>query len=117
MTTAPDEAVTFEFDGHTYTHRFGHVTVRQAVVIKERTKDELHPAGRSVMQWLDGIQEMDPMSLACLLWVIKGDAGEVCDPTTLDFDMLDFMFAIGLRMKEGQPEADADPTTAEVEPV
>jgi hypothetical protein len=106
------DAVTFEWDGKTYTHEFGAVTVKQAVVIKDRTKDEVYPAGRSIAAWMDGILEMDAMCVACLLWVIKGNAGEPCDPSQLDFPILDFLIAVGVRTVNDEPtdEVAPDPT-------
>lgn len=72
-----------QWDGHDYQYDPRAIDVKTAMVIKDRT-------GWGMRTWEKQIDDGDPLALQLLLWAIKGQNDEPCDPSQLNFSMSDF---------------------------
>ena len=51
------------------------VSLKQAFVIKDTTKDDQHPGGRNIAAWNVGIKNCEPSSMRALLWLMYAQNG------------------------------------------
>jgi hypothetical protein len=71
------------------------VTITQAFVIKDATKDENYPAGRSLLAWQNGLNEVEPLCVRGLYWLMLQQEGTKVPILALDdFPVLEFSNAV-----------------------
>lgn len=85
-----------EWQGRTYEFDMNAITVSQAYVIKNHTKDpDSFPSGRGLKDFEKGWKEGDPACLQALYWTMLGQNGENVEIRNVDFPVGLYMDAIG----------------------
>jgi hypothetical protein len=101
--------------GKDYSYDPSGVTVAEAVLIKNHT-------GYGLVSWERACRDADPQAIQALLWLIKRRNGEVCEPASLDFDVIAFLAAYGEAVQaendrkaadEGKADSPGDGSTPE----
>ena len=110
-----------DWEGRTYAFDMEAITIRQAYVIKNHTKDpDEFPSGRGLKDFEQGWRNGDPAFLQALYWVMLAQNDQPVDITNVDFAVAKFINAIGEAaqaqlLSEGWTEVDGqlvapDPT-------
>ena len=86
--------VLIDWDGRQWAVDTEEITLTQAFVIKDTTKDgEIWPAGRPLQPWLVGVTSGDPGCLRGLYWLMLQQDGQQTPIRDLDFPVLKFYAA------------------------
>lgn len=70
------------------------VSMKQAFVIKESTKDDQYPAGRSLAAWQTGLSEVEPSCVRAMYWLMLQQEGTECPIAGLEFPVIQFNNAV-----------------------
>jgi hypothetical protein len=68
--------VTLEWDGAQWALDTEDITMAQAFVIKDQTKDDQYPAGRNLAAWELGLKTCEPGCVRGLYWLMLQQAGQ-----------------------------------------
>lgn len=83
--------VQIDWDGREWTVDTEEITLAQAFVIKDSTKDDgAWPAGRPLQPWLAGVSSGDPACLRGLYWLMLQQDGQQQPIAGLDFAVLKY---------------------------
>jgi hypothetical protein len=83
--------VLIEWDGREWAVDTEEITLTQAFVIKDSTKDDgAWPAGRPLQPWLAGVGSGDPACLRGLYWLMLQQDGQERPVHGLDFAVLKY---------------------------
>jgi hypothetical protein len=83
--------VLIEWDGREWAVDTEEITLKQAFVIKDTTKDDANwPAGRPLQPWLAGVGYGDPACLRGLYWLMLQQDGQEKPIRDLDFPVLKY---------------------------
>ena len=86
--------VHIDWDGRGWAVDTEEITLAQAFVIKDSTKDENSwPSGRPLQPWLAGVGYGDPACLRGLYWLMLQQDGQQTPIRDLDFPVLKFYAA------------------------
>jgi hypothetical protein len=70
------------------------VDIKQAFVIKESTKDDAYPGGRSLSAWQQGLNEVDPACVRAFYWLMLQQEGTEVPIAGLNFPVIKFSNAV-----------------------
>lgn len=95
-----------QWDDKTYELNLGELRRREFVVIKQ------HLGITNLLQFQQGLNDLDPDVLTACLWLIKSRAGEQFDIDADDFDLLAFSTAVmtAVQAEEAKAASAPDPT-------
>jgi hypothetical protein len=82
------------------------VTLKQAFVIKDSTKDDQFPAGRNLAAWEMGIKAAEPSCVRGLYWLMLQQAGQQVVCAQLEFPVIRFhrAYVEATALAEDDPE-------------
>lgn len=83
-----------EWDGRTWGFDATEVTMKQAFVIKDSTKDDVFPAGRSLAAWNRGLNDAEPSCVRAAYWLMLQQAGQQVPIADLEFSVIKFNNAL-----------------------
>jgi hypothetical protein len=83
-----------EWEGRTREVESARVSMKQAFVIKESTKDDEYPAGRSLAAWQEGLSTVEPGCVRALYWLMLQQEGTECPIVSLEFPVIKFNNAV-----------------------
>jgi hypothetical protein len=98
--------IQLDWDGRTWAVDTENVTIAQAFVIKETTKDESWPAGRGLKRWLLGVDEGEPGCLRALYWLMLAQDGQQVAAAGLEFAAMRYHSAWVLAAATAQATAE-----------
>jgi hypothetical protein len=79
-----------EWAGRTWDFDATEVTLKQAFVIKDSTKDDVYPAGRSLAAWNRGLNDAEPSCIRAAYWLMLQQAGQQVPVADLEFNPIKF---------------------------
>jgi hypothetical protein len=83
-----------EWNGRTWDFDAEEVTMKQAFVIKDSTKDDVYPAGRSLGAWNRGLNDAEPSCVRAAYWLMFQQAELPCPIGDLEFSVVKFNNAL-----------------------
>jgi hypothetical protein len=83
-----------EWAGRTWDFDATEVTMKQAFVIKDSTKDDVFPAGRSLAAWNRGLNDAEPSCVRAAYWLMLQQAGQQVPIADLEFSVVKFNNAL-----------------------
>ena len=69
-------AITLHWEDEGWPFDEDEITMQQAFVIKDQTKDEQFPGGRGIHAWQLGLKNGDPACVRAAYWLMRQQAGE-----------------------------------------
>ena len=83
--------VLINWDGRDWAVDTEEITLAQAFVIKDSTKDgATWPSGRPLQPWLAGVATGDPACLRAMYWVMLAQDGQQCPIASLEFAVMKY---------------------------
>ena len=101
-----------DFNGRTWDFDSTEVTLKQAFVIKDSTKDDAYPAGRSLGAWNRGLNDAEPSCVRAAYWLMLQQAELPCPIGDLEFSVIKFNNAL-MTVAKAEQDAEAARKAAE----
>jgi hypothetical protein len=101
-----------DYNGRTWDFDSTEVTMKQAFVIKDSTKDDAYPAGRSLGAWNRGLNDAEPSCVRAAYWLMLQQAELPCPINDLEFPVIKFQNAFATA---AEAEAKAEKERKEAE--